>query len=61
LDIEVDAIIEMFRPPARYIEAPIVIENKVYDSISFEKGVPLQTTKPAVFMEEQQKIYTATK
>ena len=60
-DLEVDAIIEMFRPPARYIEAPIVIENKVYDTMSFEKGVPMQTTKPTVFREEQQKIYTAIK
>ena len=60
-DLEVDAIIEMFRPPARYIEAPIVVENKVYDTMSFEKGVPMQTTKPTVFREEQQKIYTAIK
>ena len=60
-DLEVDAIIEMFRPPARYIQAPIVIENKVYDTMSYEKGVPLHATKPAVFREEQQKIYTATK
>lgn len=48
-DLEVDAIIEMFRPPARYIEAPIVIENKVYDTMTYEKGVPLHATRPAVF------------
>ena len=29
--------------------------------MSFEKGVPMTTTKPIVFKEEQQKVYTAIK
>lgn len=48
-DLEIDAIIELFRPPARYLEAPIVIENKVYDTMNYEKGVPLYAQKPAIF------------
>lgn len=42
--INIEEIIALFRPPARYIEVPIVIENKVYESNTYEKGVPINTS-----------------
>lgn len=38
----------MFRPPARYIEVPVVVENIVYETKHFEKGVPINKSTPIV-------------
>ena len=46
--INVEEVLGLFRSPARYIEVPIVIENKVYESNTYEKGIPINTSSPIV-------------
>lgn len=59
--INVEEVIGLFRPPARYIEVPIVIENKVYESNVYEKSVPINKSKPVVISEEKLQVVTVNK
>ena len=61
LDINLEAVIELFRPPSRYIEVPLVIENKVYESNTYEKGVPINTQEPVIINNDKVEIVTVNK
>ena len=59
--LNIEQIIEVFRPPARYVEVPLVIENKVYESMTYEKGVPINKSIPHVFPEQKLQVVTVNK
>lgn len=59
--INIEAIVALFRPPARYIEVPIVIENKVHESHTYEKGVPINTSDAIVVTEEKLQVVSINK
>ena len=41
--IDAEQVIGLFRPPAKYVEVPIVVEKPVFESRSYEKGVEIHT------------------
>lgn len=59
--INVEEVIAMFRPPARFIEVPIVIENKVYESNTYERGVQINKPQPYVITEEKLQVVAVKK
>ena len=59
--LDIEDIIEYFRPPARYIEVPIFVENKVYDTVHFEKGVPITRQEPVVIEENKIQVVDINK
>lgn len=54
-------IIELFRAPAQYIEVPVVIENIVYETKTFERGVPINKPSHIVLSEEKLQVVTVNK
>lgn len=42
----------MFRPHTKYLEVPVVLEQPVYHSRTYEKGVPIHSTNAVVFNEK---------
>ena len=57
-DVEVEDILSRFRPPAKIVQVPVVVETPVPSITKFEKGVTISAQEAVVLKEIETEIKT---
>lgn len=54
--LDMEAIIALFRPPAKIIEVPVYVESPVFQTVNFEKSIAMNIEKNIVTTEKEVQI-----
>jgi hypothetical protein len=57
--INIEEIIGLFRPCSKYIEVPVVVDTPVFQTRTFEKGIPIKTEIPILIEQGTVEVVTA--